>query len=99
MTLSHIKAKITISKLVRLFMVKLFLVLLLFSSLLFSAVNVNNANSAQLQTLNGIGPTKAQEIIKYRKSHGRFKSVDELVNVKGIGPKTLQKMKSQVAIR
>ena len=35
----------------------------------------------------------------YRKSHGGFKTVDELVNVKGIGPKTLLKMKSQVAIR
>ncbi|MDP3121001.1 MAG: helix-hairpin-helix domain-containing protein [Sulfuricurvum sp.] len=89
----------TVLKSRRLFMVKFFLALLLFSSLLFSAVNVNKANSAQLQTLNGIGPTKAQEIINYRKSHGSFKSVDELVNVKGIGPKTLQKMKSQVAIR
>ena len=79
-------------------MVKLFLALLLFSTLLFSAVNVNRATSAQLQTLNGIGPYKAQEIIKYRKSHASFNSVDELVNVKGIGPKTLMKMKSQVAI-
>jgi len=37
--------------------------------------------------------------LKYRKSHGSFKTVDELVNVKGIGPKTLQHMKSQVSIR
>ena len=80
-------------------MVKIFLALLFFSTLLFSAINVNKANSAQLQTLNGIGPTKAQEIIDYRKSHGGFKTVEELVNVKGIGPKTLMKMKSQVAIR
>lgn len=99
MTLLYLQATIIISKLKRLFMVKFFLSLLLCSTLLFSAVNVNRANSAQLQTLNGIGPTKAQEIINYRKSHGSFKSVDELVNVKGIGPKTLQKMKSQVAIR
>ncbi|MDQ1298660.1 MAG: competence protein ComEA [Campylobacterota bacterium] len=80
-------------------MIKFFLALILFSSLLFSTVNVNKANSAQLQTLNGIGPTKAQEIINYRKSHGGFKTVEELVNVKGIGPKTLMKMKAQVAIR
>lgn len=80
-------------------MIKLLLSFLFVTTLLFSAVNVNRASSAQLQTLNGIGPTKAQEIINYRKSHGGFKTVDELVNVKGIGPKTLLKMKSQVAIR
>jgi len=79
-------------------MVKFILALIFFSTLLFSAINVNKANSAQLQTLNGIGPTKAQEIINYRKSHGGFKTVEELVNVKGIGPKSLMKMKSQVAI-
>ena len=79
-------------------MIKLLLIFLLMTTLLFSAVNVNRASSAQLQTLNGIGPAKAQEIIKYRKSHGGFKTIDELVNVKGIGPKTLLKMKQQVAI-
>ena len=79
-------------------MVKFILALILLSTLLFSAINVNKANSAQLQTLNGIGPTKAQEIINYRKSHGGFKTVEELVNVKGIGPKSLMKMKSQVTI-
>lgn len=72
--------------------------LILFSTLLFSAINVNKANSAQLQTLNGIGPAKAQEIINYRKSHGGFKTVEELVNVKGIGAKSLMKMKAQVSI-
>ncbi len=80
-------------------MIKIMLLFVFITTLLFSAVNVNRANSAQLQTLNGIGPTKAQEIIKYRKSHGGFKTVDELVNVKGIGPKTLIKMKYQVTIR
>lgn len=80
-------------------MIKIMLLFVFITTLLFSTVNVNRANSAQLQTLNGIGPTKAQEIIKYRKSHGAFKTVDELVNVKGIGPKTLIKMKSQVTIR
>jgi competence protein ComEA len=79
-------------------MVKFFMALILFSTLLFSAINVNKANSAQLQTLNGIGPAKAQEIINYRKSHGGFKTVEELVNVKGIGAKSLMKMKAQVSI-
>jgi len=80
-------------------MVKIITILVLFFSLTFGAININKANSAQLQNLNGIGPTKAQEIIKYRKAHGGFKSVDELVNVKGIGPMTMKKLKSQVSIR
>lgn len=80
-------------------MVKIITILLLFVALLFGTVNINRANSAQLQTLNGIGPTKAQEILKYRKAHGSFNTVDELVNVKGIGPKTLIKLKPHVSVR
>lgn len=80
-------------------MVKILTLLFLFFSLAFSAVNINKANSAQLQTLSGIGPTKAAEIVKYRKTHGGFKTVDELVNVKGIGPKTVQKLKPFLTIR
>lgn len=79
-------------------MVKIIFLLLLYVSLAFGAININRANSAQLQTLYGIGPSKAKEILAYRKSHGAFKTVDELVNVKGIGPKTLAKMRSQVTI-
>ncbi len=80
-------------------MFKIVLVWMLAATLAFGAVNINRANSAQLQTIHGIGPTKASEIIKYRKMHGGFKTVDELVNVKGIGPKTLQKIKKQVSVR
>ena len=80
-------------------MVKLMLFLMFLFTLTFATVNVNKANSAQLQTLNGIGPSKAQEILTYRKAHGAFKTVDELVNVKGIGAKTLQGMKTQVSVR
>jgi competence protein ComEA len=80
-------------------MVKIITIILLFFSLAFGVVNINKANSAQLQTLYGIGPTKAAEIIKYRKANGVFKSVNELDNVKGIGPKTVQKLKSQASVR
>lgn len=80
-------------------MVKILTIIFLLFTLSFGAVNINKANSAQLQTLHGIGPTKAQEIIKYRKAHGGFKTVDELVNVNGIGPKTLQKLKPQASVR
>jgi competence protein ComEA len=79
-------------------MVKIFTILFLFFSLSFGAININKANSAQLQTLNGVGPTKAEEIIKYRKSHGGFKSVDELLEVKGIGVKTLDKMRREIVL-
>ncbi len=79
-------------------MVKIIFLLLFCFSIAFGAININRANSAQLQTLYGIGPSKAKEILAYRKSHGSFKSVDELVNVKGIGPKTLAKMRSQVTL-
>lgn len=80
-------------------MVKILTLLLFLFSFAFASININKANSAQLQTLNGIGPAKAAEIIKYRKSHGAFKTLDELVNVKGIGPKTVQKLKPHLTLR
>ncbi len=64
----------------------------------FAAVNINTATQAQLETLPDIGPSKAQAIIEYRKANGSFKSVDELKKVKGIGDKTLAKLKSQVSL-
>jgi competence protein ComEA len=79
-------------------MIKILALLFLLVTLLFSAVNINRANSAQLQTLNGIGPVKSQEIVKYRKLHGGFRTVDELVNVKGIGPKTVAKLRNQASV-
>ncbi|MBP3304338.1 MAG: ComEA family DNA-binding protein [Oscillospiraceae bacterium] len=48
-------------------------------------VNINTATSEELQTLPGIGPTLAQQIIDYRNEHGPFSSLLELANVNGIG--------------
>ncbi|WP_410514392.1 ComEA family DNA-binding protein [Paenibacillus sp. BR2-3] len=59
-------------------------------------VNVNTAAAAGLMDLPGIGAKKAQEIIDYRDSHGPFKNLFELGNVKGIGPKMLEKLKPKV---
>ncbi len=74
-----------------------FLVLFLFISA-FAAINLNTADEAALESISGIGPAKASAIIKYRDEHGSFKSVDELLNVKGVGPKMLDNIKEQVEI-
>ena len=53
-------------------------------------VNVNSASAEEIsEALNGIGMSKAVAIVSYREKHGQFKHVDELVNVKGIGIRTV----------
>jgi len=61
-------------------------------------VNINTANLDELVALSGIGPAKAQAILDYRKAHGPFKSVDDLKNVKGIGAKRLEKLRSEITV-
>lgn len=61
-------------------------------------VNINTADAAQLQKLNGIGEKKAQQIISYRQKNGQFKAVDELKQVSGIGDKTFAGLKDQLEI-
>jgi len=56
-------------------------------------IDINSANSAQLQEVPGIGPATADKILQMRKSYGAFKSVDDLLSVRGIGPKRLEKMR------
>lgn len=61
-------------------------------------VSLNTANVTELQQLNGVGEKKAQAILQYRQQNGKFKSIDELKNVKGIGPKLLEKNKSKLSL-
>ena len=61
-------------------------------------VNLNTATEADFQTISGIGQKRAQDIIAYREANGRFKSVDDLKNVSGIGAKTLEKLKEYVTV-
>ena len=57
-----------------------------------STVNINTADATTLSSsLLGIGESKAVEIVEYRKQHGPFSSVDDLLQVKGIGSNTLEK--------
>ena len=74
------------------------LLTLLLSFSAFAAVNINTASKAELQTLNGIGASKASAIIKYRSTNGNFKSVDDLSNVKGIGPQIIKKIGNDAAV-
>src|SRR6266480_1779290 len=61
-------------------------------------INLNTANSDQLQEVPGIGPATADKILKMRKSYGAFKSVDDLRAIKGIGPKRLEKMRKYLTV-
>ena len=63
-----------------------------------SRININTATSQQLQTLPRIGPALAQRIIEYRQISGEFSTVDDLTNVKGIGEKTLEKIRDSITV-
>ena len=72
--------------------------LLLSQPAIADVVNINKADAAALQeNLEGIGPVKAEAIIKYRKKNGSFKSVNDLGNVPGIGKETLLKNKKNLS--
>lgn len=61
-------------------------------------VNVNTASASALETLPGVGPQTAQAIIEHRTKNGPFLSVDELLNVRGIGPAKLESMRTRVRV-
>lgn len=64
-----------------------------------SRVNINTTSAGTLdECLSGIGPAYAQSIIDYRESHGGFKTIEEIQEVRGIGPKTFEKIKDQITV-
>jgi len=78
-----------------------FFTLILFSGFAAAAemVNLNKASAAAIQqNLVGIGPIKAEAIVSYRKKNGKFKSLDDLQNVTGIGPALIKKNKRYLSL-
>ena len=64
----------------------------------FDKVSINTATSDQLQTLPGIGNSKAEAIIKYRTEFGNFTSIEDIKNVSGIGDSLFEKIKDNITI-
>jgi competence protein ComEA len=62
-------------------------------------VNLNTATQEDLQTLTGIGPSKADAILEYRETVGKFKEVDELKQVPGIGDKTFERLRDSISVK
>jgi competence protein ComEA len=59
-------------------------------------ISLNTATAEQLDELEGVGPATAQKILDWRKQHGGFKSVDDLRQISGIGPKRFEALKDKV---
>ena len=62
------------------------------------AVNLNTATLEELDALPGVGPVTAQAILDWRTENGRFTSVDDLLDVAGIGEKTLEDLRDRVSV-
>ena len=65
----------------------------------FAAVNINTATQSELEVIKGLGPAKAKAIITYRETHGNFKHLDELDNVKGFGKASVEKLKEELVVQ
>jgi competence protein ComEA len=61
-------------------------------------IDLNRASAADLDSLPGIGPSLAQAIVDYRTQHGQFRSVEDLADVRGIGPAKLEQLRPLVRV-
>lgn len=64
-----------------------------------SKVNINTATQTQLETLPGIGPSTATKIITYRTENGKFKQIEDIKEVNGIGDAKFEKIKNLIAVK
>ena len=63
-------------------------------------ININTASAEEIaEALNGVGLSKAEEIVRYREEHGAFAHIDELVNVKGVGLKTVDNNRDYILLQ
>ena len=62
-------------------------------------ININSADVERLTDLPGIGPSYAQRIVDYRKEFGPFKTIEDLLNVRGIGDRTFEKIRDRITTR
>ncbi|MCL5975271.1 MAG: ComEA family DNA-binding protein [Gammaproteobacteria bacterium] len=69
-----------------------------FAAFAADKININTASADELQLLNGVGPSTANAIVQYREQNGEFASVDDLVNVKGVGEKKVAGLAEQVTV-
>lgn len=63
-----------------------------------SKININQAEQSELEEIPGIGPKKAQDIIKYRTDNGGFKAIEEIKEIRGIGDKTYESLKEYIEV-
>lgn len=81
------------------FLISLFFCLFALSGWAADTVNINQASAEEIaDALQGIGMSKAEEIVRYRDSHGAFQHVDELVDIKGVGLATVDKNRDRIAL-
>lgn len=62
-------------------------------------VNLNTAKTEELETLPGIGPSKAAAIISFREENGSFKKIEDIMEVQGIGKSTFESLKEQIVVK
>jgi competence protein ComEA len=65
---------------------------------LASPVDLNRAGPAELDALPGLGPVLAERIVEHRRRHGRFERVEDLLAVRGVGPRLLERLRPRVRV-
>ena len=61
-------------------------------------IDLNAATSVELETLPGVGPRTAERILEYRREHGRFERIEDLMDVRGIGERTFLRLRPLVTV-